>query len=196
MRADARSIERLVNEDYAYLERFEGGRMPMSDKLRAEAEAVDTQPRAGPLRRARADGARRPSRDHRRFARRFLGAGAELLGPVDRTRFHHQRGARRLAGRARGRAAPATGWSRSARCRSRRRSRRSGPTSACRSPTSAPVSPRECSPPAVAIGSAPSDGGAGRRGARARAAQPLCGDQLRRPPGLLERESSSAGSLA
>jgi hypothetical protein len=42
--ADARSIERLVNEDYAYLERFEGGRMPMSDKLRAEAEAVDTQP--------------------------------------------------------------------------------------------------------------------------------------------------------
>jgi hypothetical protein len=42
--ADARSIERLINEDYAYLERFEGGRMPMSDKLRAEAEAVDTQP--------------------------------------------------------------------------------------------------------------------------------------------------------
>lgn len=42
--ADARSIERLVNDDYAYLERFEGGRMPLSDKLRAEAEAVDTQP--------------------------------------------------------------------------------------------------------------------------------------------------------
>src|SRR5688500_15435133 len=41
--ADARSIERLVNEDYAYLDRFEGGRMPMSDKLRAEAEAVDSQ---------------------------------------------------------------------------------------------------------------------------------------------------------
>src|SRR5687768_1041822 len=41
--ADARSIERLVNEDYAYLERFEGGRMPMSDKLRAEAEQVDTR---------------------------------------------------------------------------------------------------------------------------------------------------------
>ena len=28
--ADARAIERLVNEDYAYLDRFEGGRMPMS----------------------------------------------------------------------------------------------------------------------------------------------------------------------
>jgi carboxyl-terminal processing protease len=42
--ADARSIERLVNEDYAYLDRFEGGRMPMSEALRAEAEAVDTQP--------------------------------------------------------------------------------------------------------------------------------------------------------
>ena len=41
--ADARSIERLVNEDYAYLDRFEGGRMPMSDKLRAEADEVDTQ---------------------------------------------------------------------------------------------------------------------------------------------------------
>ena len=41
--ADARSIERLVNEDYAYLDRFDGGRMPMSDKLRAEAEAVDSR---------------------------------------------------------------------------------------------------------------------------------------------------------
>jgi hypothetical protein len=41
--ADARSIERLVNEDYAYLDRFENGRMPMSDKLRAEAEAVDSR---------------------------------------------------------------------------------------------------------------------------------------------------------
>ncbi len=41
--ADARSIERLVNEDYAYLERFESGRMPLSDKLRAEADAVRTQ---------------------------------------------------------------------------------------------------------------------------------------------------------
>jgi carboxyl-terminal processing protease len=38
--ADARSIERLVDEDYAYLERFDGARMPMSDKLRAEAESV------------------------------------------------------------------------------------------------------------------------------------------------------------
>lgn len=41
--ADARSIERLINEDYAYLDRFEGGRMPMSDKLRAEADAVDSR---------------------------------------------------------------------------------------------------------------------------------------------------------
>jgi carboxyl-terminal processing protease len=41
--ADARSIERLVNEDYAYLDRFEGARMPLNDKLRAEAEAVDTR---------------------------------------------------------------------------------------------------------------------------------------------------------
>jgi carboxyl-terminal processing protease len=41
--ADARSIERLVNEDYAYLDRFEGGRMPMGDALRAEAEQVDSQ---------------------------------------------------------------------------------------------------------------------------------------------------------
>lgn len=41
--ADARSIERLVNEDYAYLDRFDGGHMPMSDKLRAEADAVDNR---------------------------------------------------------------------------------------------------------------------------------------------------------
>lgn len=41
--ADARSIERLVNEDYAYLDRFEGVRMPLSDKLRAEAEQVDSR---------------------------------------------------------------------------------------------------------------------------------------------------------
>jgi carboxyl-terminal processing protease len=41
--ADARSIERLVNDNYAYLDRFEGGRMPMSDKFRAEAEAVDSR---------------------------------------------------------------------------------------------------------------------------------------------------------
>lgn len=38
--ADARSIERRVNEDYAYLERFPGRRMPMTSKLRAEAAAV------------------------------------------------------------------------------------------------------------------------------------------------------------
>ena len=41
--ADAQSIERLVNEDYAYLERFENGRVPLSDKLRAEAEQVDSR---------------------------------------------------------------------------------------------------------------------------------------------------------
>src|SRR5688572_1025341 len=41
--ADARSIEHLVNDNYAYLDRFEGGRMPLSDKLRAEADAVDNR---------------------------------------------------------------------------------------------------------------------------------------------------------
>jgi C-terminal processing protease CtpA/Prc len=41
--ADARSIEKLVDEDYAYLERFDGGRMPISDKLRAEAAAVNSR---------------------------------------------------------------------------------------------------------------------------------------------------------
>ncbi|MFC7379631.1 S41 family peptidase [Brevundimonas sp. GCM10030266] len=39
-RADALSIEGLVNSQYAYLERFPGGVMPMSDVLRAEAAAV------------------------------------------------------------------------------------------------------------------------------------------------------------
>ena len=39
-RADARSLERLVNEVYAYPERFENARMPMSERLRAEAERV------------------------------------------------------------------------------------------------------------------------------------------------------------
>lgn len=38
--ADARSIEVVVNSNYAYLDRFPGGRMPMTAKLRAEAEAV------------------------------------------------------------------------------------------------------------------------------------------------------------
>lgn len=38
--ADARSIERLVNANYAYLERFPGQRMPMTARLRAEAGAV------------------------------------------------------------------------------------------------------------------------------------------------------------
>ncbi|MGZ9098989.1 MAG: S41 family peptidase [Brevundimonas sp.] len=39
-RADARSIEALVNAQYAYLDRFGDGAMPMSPVLRAEAEAV------------------------------------------------------------------------------------------------------------------------------------------------------------
>jgi C-terminal processing protease CtpA/Prc len=40
--ADARSIEALVNAQYAYLERFPGGRMPMTAKLRSEAESVSS----------------------------------------------------------------------------------------------------------------------------------------------------------
>jgi carboxyl-terminal processing protease len=39
-RADALSIEGLVNRHYAYLDRFPGGAMPMSDTLRREAAAV------------------------------------------------------------------------------------------------------------------------------------------------------------
>ena len=39
-RADALSIEGLVNSQYAYLDRFPGGAMPMSPALRAEAAAV------------------------------------------------------------------------------------------------------------------------------------------------------------
>lgn len=39
-RQDALSIETLVNSQYAYLDRFPGGVMPMSPTLRAEAEAV------------------------------------------------------------------------------------------------------------------------------------------------------------
>jgi carboxyl-terminal processing protease len=39
-RADALSIEGLINSRYAYLDRFPGGVMPMSDVLRAEAAAV------------------------------------------------------------------------------------------------------------------------------------------------------------
>src|ERR687893_2130565 len=38
--ADAQSIEKRVNEDYAYLDRFPGQRMPMTAKLRGEAAAV------------------------------------------------------------------------------------------------------------------------------------------------------------
>ena len=40
-RADALSIEALVNAQYAYLDRFRDGAMPMSSSLRAEAEAVN-----------------------------------------------------------------------------------------------------------------------------------------------------------
>lgn len=39
-RADARSIERLVADFYAYRERFPGGAVPTSDRLRREADAV------------------------------------------------------------------------------------------------------------------------------------------------------------
>lgn len=39
-REDARSIEGLINDQYAYLDRFPDGVMPMSDTLRAEADAV------------------------------------------------------------------------------------------------------------------------------------------------------------
>lgn len=39
-RADALSIEGLINSQYAYLDRFPGGVMPMSDVLRTEAAAV------------------------------------------------------------------------------------------------------------------------------------------------------------
>ena len=40
-RADALAIEALVNAQYAYLDRFPGGIMPMSPALRAEAGAVN-----------------------------------------------------------------------------------------------------------------------------------------------------------
>ena len=40
-RADALSIEALINAQYAYLDRFPAGVMPMSPALRAEAEAVN-----------------------------------------------------------------------------------------------------------------------------------------------------------
>lgn len=39
-REDARAIEGLINAQYAYLDRFPAGAMPMSDVLRAEAGAV------------------------------------------------------------------------------------------------------------------------------------------------------------
>ncbi len=39
-RADARSIEKLINDNYAYLDRFESQVAPVSAKLRAEADQV------------------------------------------------------------------------------------------------------------------------------------------------------------
>jgi hypothetical protein len=42
-RADALAIEGIVNAHYAYLERFPGARMPMTDRLRAEAATVADQ---------------------------------------------------------------------------------------------------------------------------------------------------------
>ena len=42
--SDARSIETLVNANYAYLDRFPGQRMPMTDALRAEAGKVSSEP--------------------------------------------------------------------------------------------------------------------------------------------------------
>jgi len=42
-RADARSIESLVNANYAYLDRFDGARMPMTERLRNEADRVTSQ---------------------------------------------------------------------------------------------------------------------------------------------------------
>ncbi len=39
-RADARSIEQLINDNYAYLDRFESQVAPVSAKLRAEADQV------------------------------------------------------------------------------------------------------------------------------------------------------------
>ncbi len=41
--ADAASIEKLVNENYAYLERFPDQRMPMTAKLRGEAAKVASE---------------------------------------------------------------------------------------------------------------------------------------------------------
>ena len=41
--SDARAIERVVEDNYAYLERFEDGRFPLSDKRRSEAVAVDSR---------------------------------------------------------------------------------------------------------------------------------------------------------
>jgi carboxyl-terminal processing protease len=44
LREDAGGLERLVNHEYAYLDRLPGGRFTLTPKLRAEAEAVRTKP--------------------------------------------------------------------------------------------------------------------------------------------------------
>jgi hypothetical protein len=44
LREDALELEALVNQKYAYLERLPNGRFEVTDKLRAEAAAVDTPP--------------------------------------------------------------------------------------------------------------------------------------------------------
>jgi carboxyl-terminal processing protease len=43
-RQDALSLEGWINQNYAYLDRFPDGAMPLSDTLRLEAEAVRDQP--------------------------------------------------------------------------------------------------------------------------------------------------------
>jgi hypothetical protein len=42
LREDARSVEQLINDNYAYPERLAGGRLTVPPKLRAEAEAVNS----------------------------------------------------------------------------------------------------------------------------------------------------------
>ena len=73
----------------------------MTDKLRAEAEAVATPAGAGSLCRARADAARRPPCDHRRLAQGQLGGVPELWRPVGRAARSGLRHRRRCATAAR-----------------------------------------------------------------------------------------------
>ena len=42
LRRDAQAVERIINENYAYLERLPGGRYSLPDKLRAESQAVSS----------------------------------------------------------------------------------------------------------------------------------------------------------